>query len=103
MSIAYAHEKLLVATQILATGTGRINDRLRLAALSIVTLKPDDFPEGELRRKFRGVMDDLTFQQAKGNEGNIAATLGITSEEDASAIARRIFELYGDVRDLDRP
>ena len=103
MSIGYAHEKLLVAVQSLATGTGRINERLRGAVLSFIPLIPDDFPEVELRRKFMGVVDDLTFQQAKGNEGNIAATLGITSEEDASAIARRIFELYGDVRDLDRP
>lgn len=38
-----------------------------------------------LRRKFKGVIDDLTFEQTQENEGSISATLKITDDEDARA------------------
>jgi hypothetical protein len=94
MSIEYAHEKLMQAVDALATGAGRVQERLHNAAIVLVRLQPNDFPEGELRRTFIGVLDDLTFEQATGDEGHIAATLRLTNDEDARAIAGRILHLY---------
>jgi hypothetical protein len=45
-------------------------------------------------RTFNGVMDDLSYAEARSNEGRILATLKITNDEDANAIARRIVHLY---------
>ena len=40
-------------------------------------------------------MDDLSYAQAQGDdEGNIRATMRLTDDEDARAIARRIVGLY---------
>jgi hypothetical protein len=41
-----------------------------------------------------GMKDDLGFEPARGGEGRNAATMRITGDEDASAIARRILDLY---------
>jgi hypothetical protein len=37
-----------------------------------------------VRRTFNGVMDDLSYAQARSNEGRILATLKITNDEDAN-------------------
>jgi hypothetical protein len=102
MSITYAHEKLTQAIYGLATGAGRIQERLHQAYMAMHTLKRDDLPDGNMRRKLAGVMDDLTYQPAKGHEGQITATLAITNDEDAREIARRIVDLFLEVRDLDK-
>jgi hypothetical protein len=94
MRIGYVDEKLTQAVDLLATGSGRVQERLSYAALELIRLRADDFPEGELRRRFNGIWDDLTFEQPTGVEGSIAATLNRTGDEDACAIARRILKLY---------
>jgi hypothetical protein len=53
----------------LATGVSSLQDRLADAALILIRLRPDDIPEGQLRRTFEGVMDDLSFAEAQGQEG----------------------------------
>ena len=98
MSIEYAHEKLMDAVHSMATGAGRIRDRLQDAALVLIRLRPEDFPEGEMRRSFIGIKDDLTFQPPVADEGSIAATLNLTSEDDMREIARRVVALYHAVR-----
>jgi hypothetical protein len=92
MTIEYAWEKLMQAVDSLATGTGRLQERLADAALFLIRLRPEDIPEGDLRRTFLGVMDDLTY--AQGEEGSIAASLKIKDDEDARAIAQRIVALF---------
>jgi hypothetical protein len=87
MSIEYAKEKLTDAVYSLPTGTGRVQERLGHTALVLIRLGPDDFPERELRRTFIGIWDDLTFDEAAGDEGNIAATLSRTSDEDGEAVS----------------
>ena len=105
MSIDYAHEKLSAAVYSLATGAGRVQERLADAALVLIRLKPDDFPDdGDLRRSFVGVMDDLTYEQPQQEgEGRISATLKVTSDYDASEIAKRILALYHAVDRVLRP
>ena len=46
-------------------------------------------------------MDDLSYAQAQGDdEGNIRATMRLTDDEDARAIARRIVDLYHELDGL---
>jgi hypothetical protein len=92
MRIGHVDEKLTQAVDVLATGSGRVQERLSYAALELIRLRADDFPEGELRRTFNGIWDDLTFEQPTGDEGSIAP-LNRTDDEDAPAIARRILKL----------
>jgi hypothetical protein len=47
-----------------------------------------------MRRVLAGIMDDLSFDVPKDKEGSILATLRNTNDEDAVAIAGRIFNLY---------
>jgi hypothetical protein len=90
----YALEKLMQAVGALATGSGRVQERLADAAIFLIRVRPEDISDEGLRRTFNGVMDDLSYAQARTNEGRILATLKITNDEDANAIARRIVHLY---------
>jgi hypothetical protein len=85
----YALEKLAEAVDALATGAGRVQERLSQAAICLLSVRPDEIPEG-LRRVLMGVKDDLVFEPARGGEGRIAATMRVTGDEDAREIARRI-------------
>jgi hypothetical protein len=97
----YALEKLTDAVDALATGAGRVQERLGHAAIHLVRVRPEDIPDENLRRVFAGVMDDLSYAQAQGDdEGNIRATMRLTDDEDARAIARRIVDLYHEVDGL---
>jgi hypothetical protein len=91
----YALGKLAEAVDELVTGTDLIRARLYEAFRYLVPIHPDEIPDGELRRIFVDeVMKALTSEQAQGNEGQLEATLRITSDEDVGVIARRILELY---------
>ena len=85
----YALEKLADALYALATGSGRVQERLGDAAIFLIRVRPEDISDENLRRVFAGVMDDLSYE-----EGNIRATMRLTDDEDARSIARRILELY---------
>jgi hypothetical protein len=104
-SAFYVLEKLTQAIYALATGAGGVHERLSNAALYFWPAHPEDIPYEDLRRTFSGIRDDLHFEPAKGDEGRMAATLRITSDEDAAAIAQRIVGLYLELNDrlrLDR-
>ena len=87
-SAFYVLEKLIQAVDTLATGSGRVQERIASAALHFLPARPEDLPYEDLRRTFIGIRDDIAFEPAKGNEGRIAG------DEDARAIARRILNLY---------
>ena len=93
----YALEKLFQAVDTLVTGSGRVHERLGTAAMKLLPARPGDIPYDDLRRAFVGVIDDLTYAKAQGDEGRILATLKLTDDEDARAIARRILNLYIDL------
>jgi|SRR5450830_914132 hypothetical protein len=95
----YALEKLSEAVHELVVGAGRVQERLGEAAIYLIRIRSENMPEEALRRALVAIKDDLSFDEPKGTEGRIAATLGKTNDADASAIALRIFDLY---RDLDQ-
>jgi hypothetical protein len=90
----YALEKLADALYALATGSGRVQKRLGDSAIFLIRVRPEDISDEGLRRTFNGVMDDLSYSQARSNEERILATLKITNDKNAKAIARRIVHLY---------
>jgi hypothetical protein len=97
----YALEKFSQAVHDLVTHPGRVQDRLYAAYMRFHTVRAADLPEGELRRLFVGIKDDLTFVEPSDpqRQGRLGATLQISTDEDASAVAARIFRLYYDLRD----
>jgi hypothetical protein len=89
-SVGYAYEKFMQAM-----------DSLEYAAGYLIRLRPEDLPDGELRRMFQGIHDDLTWVEAKGDEGRISATVRALNDEDAKAIANRIFTMFMRLRGID--
>jgi hypothetical protein len=99
--LLYTREKLGEAVRELVTQPGRVQERLYHADLAFAhQIDPEYFPDEGLRRTFIGIKDDLRFDEPIGAEGRILGTLGKTNDEDASAIAYRIWNLYLDVRGL---
>ena len=90
----FALEKLGEAVYDLATGTGPVQERLCEAFVYLHRIRPEDIPYPELRRVLVGIKDDLTSDMPKGKEVGLGATLLNMSNEDASAIAGRILDLY---------
>ena len=65
------------------------------AAIFLIRVRPEDISDEDLRRTFIGVIDDLSYAKAQeAMRPNMLATMKITNDEDARAIARRIFQLY---------
>ena len=95
----YALEKLTEAVDVLVTGAGRVHERLFEAAKFLIRIRPEDIPDGELRRLFVDLMNILKSEPTEGDEGSITATLRGKSEDEAGTIARLIFKLY---HELDR-
>jgi hypothetical protein len=92
----YALEKFGQAVQDLITHPDRVQDRLRAAYMRFHPVRETDLPEGELRRLFIGIKDDLIFDEPgpRQRQGRLGATLEGLSDEDASAVAARIWRLY---------
>ena len=90
----YALEKLGDAVHALATGAGRVQERLGEAATRLDPISRDELPDDEMMRRMLlvGITDDLKFEQ--GKDGRLLATLRNLNDEDASALAGRILELY---------
>ena len=89
----YAAEKLGMAVYRLATGHGRIRDRLYDAFMVFHPVNDRDIPP-PLLPLWREVRDGLTCKSAKHpREGAINATLRGMRTEEAERIARRICEL----------
>jgi hypothetical protein len=84
--------KLSEAVDALATGSGRIQERVLEAALILFQIGADKMPE-DLRRDLVRIIDDLIREDPNGTEGRSTATLGTIDDEHARVIARRILGL----------
>jgi len=96
---SYAYEKLLVALDSLAAGTGDVRERLLHAYECFPMLKPADFPE-HLRADFQWVMDQLTrfgpryHENGKLAQGSVEHTMRRIQNRRGARIARKIVHLY---------
>ena len=101
MSTAYAREKFLGALMALAVGNEVLPIRLRNAYVyNIIHVSPEDMPTPKLRTKVKGIKEDLSWIEAKGEEGKATATARIMDYEEASAIAHRIIDTYFELKEL---
>jgi hypothetical protein len=101
MSLHYAFEKFLVGVDTLATGVGRIRERLEGAFVSgLVMVEADDLPE-PFRRKFQEITAEVTSKKAASDEGTLAATIRTLSEDRCADIARELLELFHELSHLD--
>lgn len=100
MKHRYAQEKLEVAVKRLATGSGRIQERLILAWDSLFRLEHQHLPhlEGGHLVEFQALLAQVT-QVPNRRDGAIAATCRALSDEDAQHHAERIFLLFTSVTD----
>ena len=92
-NLRYAYEKFSAAVHTLATGPGRINERLLYAYLAMVALSPEDFPAGDLRTDYQRLYAALTPKEAKRDEGKVKATLDEMGEDDAVELAELICDM----------
>ncbi len=99
-SEGYIREKLFAAVGALATGTGTIRERLLSAYLSMHTLEPDDFPDDDGRRRFEEIVDKLTTFEQVRDEGSVAASTALMTEDQAVEVASAIVDLDGHYRPL---
>ncbi len=94
----YVHEQLSDAVQKLATGPGRIEERLLDAAVAFITLSSRDFPN-HLKGDFEEHRRRLTSVKAQGAESDLIATLSQMTEDEAVGLAGAIVRLEGQMRD----
>src|SRR5437870_155989 len=96
MSIDYADEKYAVAVHSLATGPGRVQERLHSAAMSLTRLQEgDDLPDPEMRAEHKAIMAMLTTVKHDPHErGLFQVTLDAMSDDDAHDLAERILNLF---------
>lgn len=80
-------ERLRIAVEGLACGLGTLQTRLANAVITLVPLQAANFHDADARRKFVGILDDLSFV------GSAPETVPKLSDEDAAAVAARICEL----------
>jgi hypothetical protein len=95
----YAHEKLLVALESLATGPGDVRERLLGAYQTFYPLKESHFPQ-HLRKDFRWVLEQMTKHEPiydyKGrlDRGSVEQTLRRIKNVTGVKIATKIYRLY---------
>lgn len=85
------------AVYTLATSADRIQERLALAAMDLIVLRPEELPV-ELRDRFEELLNELTKENAIADEGTVAATMRKMSDTQAEKLARDIFDIYTELR-----
>jgi hypothetical protein len=96
----YAFGKLEQAIEELV-GTGAIEERLDTAGKTLAPIFPDDFPE-PLRAEYASIREALTWLPGDETRGTAETTLDAMTEDEAGALARRLFSLYLDAADVRR-
>ncbi len=91
----YAYEKLCEAIDILATGSGTVQERLAEAFIyALHKIDPSELPDGAVG-EFLALRDEVTRKDARAREGRILATVHEMSDT-AQRLARTVVEIYLD-------
>jgi hypothetical protein len=91
-SLSYAWEKLYDAVRAMASGKADIRGRLYSAHVSIQGLSMGAIPDASLDERFKEIVNHL---KAKGTARD---SLDAMTEDDASELAKKIFDLFHDVK-----
>ena len=103
MKHGYVSEKLGSATRGMASGQGDARQRLLAAFHVFHTLSAEDFPK-ELQVEWKGIMESLTSKgpvyDSKDEPiiGSVENTMRNISLEAAEEIAKRVVNLYDEVK-----
>ena len=99
MSDSYHWEVFYKATQGLACGSGRIQERLELVMGSYLCMRlnPSLNLRPDLEEKAQEILRRTTCKPASGDEGTVAATCRQLSDDEAVAIAEDIFSIFNEV------
>jgi hypothetical protein len=106
MSTNYTQEKLWQAVEGLATGVGRIQERLDSAARHALIRLQHGGGElafqghPELQARFDRLLDRLTSTPPRGDEGSIAASTRTLTDDEGRELAKEIFSLFCAATDL---
>lgn len=93
--LTYAHEKLLVAVESMATSAATLQDRLYHGYMSFHPLQERDFDDPEMRAQYAQIMAGLTtVKTGPASEGYVKNTLAAMSDDEAERIADLIFSLF---------
>ena len=92
----YVHEKLSNAVSTLATGSGRIKERLLDAFIGMHTLYGKQY-DGDIGSGLTELFDRLTAVRATADEGDVAATINAMSENEAVELAYLIVRIDSQV------
>ncbi|MGD0174713.1 MAG: hypothetical protein ABSC61_09885 [Anaerolineales bacterium] len=89
------------AVKLLCTEKGDVRDRLKVAALVLVILPEEDFPE-YLQKDYKWIMTQVSRYKSQNPkfEGNIDATMRRIKNARGQIIAKRILKLYSDIQDI---
>lgn len=91
---SYAREKLGDTVDTLATGKGRIKERLADSyGHSLALVDPNALPD-ETKTMLLKVREELTSIPAVGDEGSVRATLNRMDEDRAVQIVNIILDIY---------
>jgi hypothetical protein len=71
------------------------------AGKTLAPIVPDDFPE-PLRAEYASILEALTWLPGDESRGIAETTLDAMTEEEAGALARRVFALYSGAVDVHR-
>lgn len=94
MSARNVKEILWVAIHTLATGEGSLQERLASAAMGLISLPAKNGLPEKYQEALESIIQDLTKEPAKGNEGRIQATTCEMNDQEASRVADKILGLY---------
>lgn len=94
-------KRIYEAVEHMCTGRGDVRDRLKGAAVVLIALREEDFPE-HLRKDFIWIRTQVSRykSQIPEYEGNIDATMRRIKNVTGERIAERIFKLYSDIQDI---
>lgn len=93
MSESYEREKMGAAVGALACSADPIQKRLENAWMAMHTLRVHGFIDSEAAAEFEAIDELLTADKSDEKTGYVPTTCSRLSDDDASAIARRIVDL----------
>jgi hypothetical protein len=94
MAADYERQRLGQAVHVLAVSAAPIQKRLEYAFDGFHTLINHGLHKPERQAQFESIVERMTAREAVGREGSVAATVSRFSDDEASAIAREIADLY---------
>jgi hypothetical protein len=94
----YAFSKLEPGIEELVGAAG-IKERLDAAFRQFFMLDPGDFPE-PLSAEYESILESLSWLPGDEGKGTAETTIDAMSEEQAAALAKRLFSFYVDAAEI---